>query len=169
MQYGRHCEPLITNRRCVIHIGAVSDTSPTRWNMCCSNSNLTSSLPEPVKFPGWKMHECAYKQCIFGSCNTCTFSAMRLDEKSFTCQCKKEDKKAEGFQILHFHWSFSSDIMAVKGLTVTLTSICTAQTPPDWHFSSSTYPYTNNNGEIKYICAQQKLDWWFAHDMHRGI
>ena len=26
-------------------------------------------------------------------------------------------KKAEGFQILHFYWSFSNDIMAVKGLT----------------------------------------------------
>ena len=29
---------------------------------------------------------------------------------------KKEDKIAEGFQILHFHWSFSNDITAVKGL-----------------------------------------------------
>ena len=26
-------------------------------------------------------------------------------------------KKAEGFQILHFYWLFSNDIMAVKGLT----------------------------------------------------
>ena len=32
----------------------------------------------------------------------------------------KKDKRAEGFQILHFHWSFSSDIMAVKGLKQTL-------------------------------------------------
>ena len=29
---------------------------------------------------------------------------------------EKDDKKAEGFQILCFHWLFSSDIMAVKGL-----------------------------------------------------
>ena len=29
---------------------------------------------------------------------------------------EKEDKKAEGFQILHFYWLFLSDIMAVKGL-----------------------------------------------------
>ena len=45
-----------------------------------------------------------------------TFSAVSFDEDPFTCQCEKDDKKAEGFQILHFYWSFSSDIMAVKGL-----------------------------------------------------
>ena len=33
-----------------------------------------------------------------------------------TCQCQTEDKKAEEFQILLFFWSFSSDIVAVKGL-----------------------------------------------------
>ena len=41
---------------------------------------------------------------------------MRLDEKPFTCQCEKKNKKAEVFQISHYYWSFSSDIMAVKGL-----------------------------------------------------
>ena len=41
---------------------------------------------------------------------------MHFDEDPFTCQCEKEDKKAYGFQILHFYWSFSSDLMAVKGL-----------------------------------------------------
>ena len=30
---------------------------------------------------------------------------------------KKKTKKAEGFQISHFYWSFSSDIMAAKELT----------------------------------------------------
>ena len=29
---------------------------------------------------------------------------------------KKKKKKALGFQISHFYWSFSGDIMAVKGL-----------------------------------------------------
>ena len=53
---------------------------------------------------------------ISRSCNTSTFNGMRFNENPFTCQCKKEDKKSEGFQILHFYWSFSSDIMAVKGL-----------------------------------------------------
>ena len=38
-------------------------------------------------------------------------------ETPFTCQCEKENKNASGFQVLHFCWSFSSDIMAVKGLT----------------------------------------------------
>ena len=55
-------------------------------------------------------------QCIFRSCNTCTFNAMRYDENPFTCQCKKEEENAEGFQILHCYWSFLSDIIAVKGL-----------------------------------------------------
>ena len=39
-----------------------------------------------------------------------------FDENLFTCQCDKEKKKAQGFQILHFQWPFLSDIMAVKGL-----------------------------------------------------
>ena len=43
MWYGRHCEPLITNRRCVIHIGAVSDASLTRWDMCCSGGESSSN------------------------------------------------------------------------------------------------------------------------------
>ena len=30
---------------------------------------------------------------------------------------KGEEKKAYGFQISHFYWSFSSDITAMKGLT----------------------------------------------------
>ena len=42
---------------------------------------------------------------------------MRLDESLFTCQCKNENRKAQGFKISHFHCSFSSDIMAVKGLS----------------------------------------------------
>jgi len=33
---------------------------------------------------------------------------------------KKEDKNDQGFQIWHFYWSFSSDIMAVKGLIPSL-------------------------------------------------
>ena len=41
---------------------------------------------------------------------------MCFDENPLTCQCEKEDEKAEGFQMSHFYWSFSSDIMAIKGL-----------------------------------------------------
>ena len=41
---------------------------------------------------------------------------MRFDENPFTCQCEKEDKKTDGFQILHFYWLVLSDIMVVKGL-----------------------------------------------------
>ena len=59
-------------------------------------------------------HAC--KQYIFRSCNTSTFSAVRLDENPFTCQCEKESKMAPGFQISHFYWSFSRDFRAVKQL-----------------------------------------------------
>ena len=67
---------------------------------------LTPSLPQPVKFPGWKMHGRACKQYIFRFYNTPTFNARRFDENLFTCHCEKENKKAYGFQISHFYWSF---------------------------------------------------------------
>ena len=41
---------------------------------------------------------------------------MRCDQNPFTCQREKEDKKASRVQISRFYWSFSSDIVAVKGL-----------------------------------------------------
>ena len=84
---------------------------------CSFNICLTPSLSQPVKFPGWKVHGCACKQSIFQSYNTSTFTAVCFDETPFTCQCEKEDKKAEGVQISHFYWSFLSHVMAVKGLT----------------------------------------------------
>ena len=59
----------------------------------------------------------ACKQYIFRSCNTSTLNALNFDKNPFTCQCETEDKNTDGFQILHFYWSFSSDIMAVKGLS----------------------------------------------------
>ena len=43
---------------------------------------------------------------------------MRFDENPFTCRCKTENQKAEGFQISQFCGSFSSDFMAGKGVTV---------------------------------------------------
>ena len=42
---------------------------------------------------------------------------MCFHEDSITCSCEKENKKiSEKFQILHFYWSFSNSIMAMKGL-----------------------------------------------------
>ena len=62
------------------------------------------------------MYGRAYKQCIFQSYNTSTFNAVPFDENPFTRHSEKEDKKAEGFQISHFYWSLSNDILAVRGL-----------------------------------------------------
>ena len=42
---------------------------------------------------------------------------MRFRQDPFTCQWERENTKAEGVQISHFYGSFSSDILAVKGLT----------------------------------------------------
>ena len=56
------------------------------------------------------------------TCKQYTFNAMHFDENSFTCRCNKEGKKAEGFQIWHFYRSFSSDVMAAKGLGEGLTN-----------------------------------------------
>ena len=64
------------------------------------------------------MHGRASKQYSFQSYYNSIFNAMRFDKSPFTCQCEKEDKKAYGFQISHFYWSFSSDTMAVKVLIV---------------------------------------------------
>ena len=40
-----------------------------------------------------------------------TFNAMILDENPFTCHAKKKTKMSQ------FYWLFSSDIVAVKGLS----------------------------------------------------
>ena len=43
---------------------------------------------------------------------------MRLMEVLPHASAKNENRKALGFQISHFHWPFSSEIMAGKGLWV---------------------------------------------------
>ena len=63
------------------------------------------------------MHRCAYKKCIFHSYNI-YFECFVFRWKSFhMTSVKNKDRNSDGFQILHFYWSFSSDIMAVKGLS----------------------------------------------------
>ena len=49
---------------------------------------------------------------IFSDPIASTLSAIRCDESPSTCQCEKENKKAERFQISHFYWSFRSDIIS---------------------------------------------------------
>ena len=56
---------------------------------------LTTSLPQPLKFPGWKMHGRACALYIFRSFNTSAFSATLFDENPFTCQCEKKKKRKE--------------------------------------------------------------------------
>ena len=58
------------------------------------------------KLSGLKMHGPCRKQYIFRSCNTSTLKAMRFDKTTFTCLCKKEDKKTHGFQSSHIYSLF---------------------------------------------------------------
>ena len=70
---------------------------------------LTPSLPQPVKFPGWKMHGCACEQYMFRSYDASTFTAMTFDENPFTCHTKKEVPNPKRSQVsqwvlLVFKW-----------------------------------------------------------------
>ena len=47
--------------------------------------NLTPSLPQPVKFPGWKVLTHACKQYIFRFHNKSNSNIVCFDENSFTC------------------------------------------------------------------------------------
>ena len=49
---------------------------------------------------------------------------MRFDDKISHASAKKKTKRLKGFQILHFLWSFSSDIMAVMGLKLDIIVLC---------------------------------------------
>ena len=70
---------------------------------CCNEYNgclpfLTPSLPQPVKFPGWKVREQACKQYIFWSYNKYDFNSVRFgDWNPFTYYSEKEKKKTKGF------------------------------------------------------------------------
>ena len=97
-------------------LAQITKAATEMWMLFKFTVALTPSLPQPVKFPGWKMHGRGCKQHIFRSYDI-YFQCMCFDADPFTCQCKKEDRNSKGFHILHFYWSFSSDIVAVKGLS----------------------------------------------------
>ena len=67
------------------------------WN----NGTLTPSLPQPVKFPGWKVDTWACKQYIFWFM-THPLSMLTILIKTFTYYNAKK-KKDEGFPISHFY------------------------------------------------------------------
>ena len=70
-------------------------------------TTLTPSLPQPVKFPGWKMQVRASKQSIFCSFNTSTFNAMCDVMKVLShVSAKKETKRLKGFKFRTFTGRF---------------------------------------------------------------
>ena len=59
---------------------------------------INPSLPQPVKFPGWKLHGCACKHCIFRSCNIdfqCYILMTILSHASAKKERKKEKKSTK--------------------------------------------------------------------------
>ena len=62
------------------------------------------------------MHGRAYKLYIFRSYDIYFQCCVSMKIFSHDSAGGKEDRNSEGFQILHFYWSFSSVILAVKGL-----------------------------------------------------
>ena len=81
-------------------------------------ANLTPSLPQPAcKISGLNG---APANSIFSGPITSILNCMHFDGDPLTCQCEKQNKKVEGFQISHFYGSFSNDTMAVKGLSLPL-------------------------------------------------
>ena len=85
----------------------------SRWDRI----HLTPISAPACAISGMKDARTHLKQYIFQSYSISTFNAMRFDENPFTCLCEKENKKASGFEIWHFYWSLSSDLMAMQGLT----------------------------------------------------
>ena len=83
--------------------------------LCCT---LTPSLPQPVKFPGWKMHGHACKQYIFRSCNV-YFQCYEFWWKSFQCEKGQTCWRLSNFPVLLivFKWNRCSE-----GVNVTIVS-----------------------------------------------
>ena len=95
-----------------------------QWHTLCQNlpcwHTLCQKLPcNHTLCQSFRAESCTDMPAssIFSSPVMSIFSAMHFDvPSSSTCQCEKEDRKAEGFQILHFYCSLSNDILAVRGL-----------------------------------------------------
>ena len=83
------------------------------------------------KISGLKGARTRLKNSIVFGLITNMFSMLCVLTKTLShAGAKKENKKAEGFQVLHFYWSFSNDIMAVKGLK-----------PSIFAYSALTHPF----------------------------
>ena len=92
----------------VSHAKLDHQTCSRLWNL----TSLTPSLPQPVKFPGWKMHGCACKQYIFQSYNI-YFECYAFWWKSFHVPVwkKKKGLRVSNFALLWviFKWNHGSE------------------------------------------------------------
>ena len=74
-----------------------------------SDSILTPSLPQPVKFPGWKVHKYMHGNGTFDGPITNLLSVLCVLIETFHAimRRRKKTKKHWWFQMWHFYWSFS--------------------------------------------------------------
>ena len=72
---------------------------------------LTTSLPQHVQFPGWKMHGRACIQYIFWSHNTSTFNVYVLMKVLSRASAEKKTKRVSNFALLLavFKWLHGSE------------------------------------------------------------
>ena len=72
---------------------------------------MINPFPSPAcKISGLKDVRLHLKNSIFFV--TSPFSVMHFDKNILQGQCEKENKKAEGLQILHFYWTFALTFFA---------------------------------------------------------
>ena len=102
----------------------VERTKQRCWKLNAPSSSTESlqnhfnpSLPPPVKFLGWKTQGRACKQYIFRSYNI-SFQCYALWWKSFHMPVQKRWQKGLNVSNFRHYWSFLSDIMAVKELSL---------------------------------------------------
>ena len=78
-------------------------------------AGLTPSLPQPVKFPGWKIHGHICKQYIFRICNTLLSMLCVLLKFLSYARAKNKTKKLKGFQFRTFIGHFQGTTWQWRG------------------------------------------------------
>ena len=104
----------VRNKGCS-HAGA-EDPDET---MSEEEPTLTSSQPQSVKFPAWKVHTC--RQYIWWSFNKSTLNSVHFNRNPFTCLCEGGKKALTVSIVGPFSGRFLSDcaaFTAVKGLSL---------------------------------------------------
>ena len=102
------------------------------WRRRLVNPFTESRQPSRYNFRAEKCTHTPAK-CIFRSYNKSTFNTVRFTKIHLQANAKKKTKIVSGFQIWPFYWSFSSDTIAVKGLSTTGHLPHNGNLEDEWH------------------------------------